>query len=172
MPSRYDESILKSLRRISRAIDVHSRKLANTYNLTAPQLVCLREIHVQGPLSPSTLSVAVSLSQPTVTGILDRLEKRTLIKRVRQTTDKRRVNIELTPTGLELVTRAPIPLHEKFAERLSALDEAEQRRIHLVLEEIVDMMEAEHLDASPVLGAGPVDVAPGDVRDFLDTDKS
>jgi hypothetical protein len=46
---------------------------------------------------------------------------------------------------------SPVPLEERFLERLAALDAEEQARIEEVLERLVQLMGAEDLDASPVL---------------------
>jgi len=170
MDTEHEESILRSLRRITRAIDLHSRQLAKEYKLTAPQLVCLRYLFNNGKSMPSMLAREVALSQATVTGILDRLEARELVTRQRDTADKRRVIVALTGEAREVVVTAPLPLQQRFAARLRGLPEAEQHRIAGVLDEIVEMMEAEDLEASPVLSAGPIAAEPSDVADFLEGD--
>jgi len=167
MPSRFDDSILRSLRRITRAIDLHSRNLANSHKLTGPQLVCLRHLARHATTTPSKLARSVSLSQATITGILDRLEKRGLITRDRDKKDRRRVNLALTGKGRDLLIDAPMPLHQSFAKRLAELPEVEQERIDSVLREIVEMMEAEDLEAAPVLSAGLMTAEANDVAAFL-----
>jgi DNA-binding MarR family transcriptional regulator len=59
-----------------------------------------------GPLSPSALSGALLVATGTMTGRLDRLEKLELIRRVPHPTDRRALEIELTPHGRELVDQA------------------------------------------------------------------
>ena len=168
MTSHYDDSILRSLRRITRAIDLYSKKLAANHQLTGPQLVCLRVLAQIDQMSPSELSKQISLSQATVTGILDRLERRELLTRQRSSIDKRRVHIKLTPAGQKLVNSAPTPLHQRFAQQLAELPKDKQFTIDQVLAQVVEMMEAEELDAAPMLAAGPVGVEPTEVVDFLD----
>jgi DNA-binding MarR family transcriptional regulator len=158
----YDESILRSLRKITRAIDVYSRRLASRFRLTGPQLVCIRHLAASGPIAPSTLAAAVSLSHPTVTGILDRLERRELITRTRLKSDKRRVLVELTHEGMQLASASPTPLHQRFAKRLSTLPREEQAKIDAVLRNVVEMMEAEDIEMQPFSSAGPIDEQPGD----------
>lgn len=167
MPSRFDDSILRSLRRITRAIDLHSRHLANIHRLTGPQLVCLRHLARHGTTTPSKLAKSVSLSQATITGILDRLENRKLITRERDKKDRRRVNLTLTKEGRDLLIDAPMPLHQTFANRLAELPEAQQESIDRVLRNIVEMMEAEDLEAAPVLSAGLMTAEANDVAAFL-----
>ncbi len=131
--------------------NLHSKHLASTFGLTGPQLVCLRVIGRRGHLTPSELAQEVSLSKPTVTGIVDRLVTRQLLVRERTSKDRRLVTVRLTPAGEDLIAAAPSPLQERFAERLAALEEAERETISDVLEKIVRMMDGEDLAAAPVL---------------------
>ncbi|MBW3567033.1 MAG: MarR family transcriptional regulator [Proteobacteria bacterium] len=146
----HDDRILGSLRRIIRAVDLYSRYLALRYSLTGPQLVCVRHLLRHGPMAPGTLARRISLSPATITGIIDRLEKRGLVTRERSTDDKRKVEIALTDDGRELAKQMPPPLHETFSRRLDALPLEEREEIDRVLAKIVDMMEAHDFAASPL----------------------
>jgi DNA-binding MarR family transcriptional regulator len=151
MDATYDDSILNSLRRITRAIDVYSRKLAATYKLTVPQLVCLRFLDRMGPHTPSELAREASLSQATVTGILDRLEARGLVERRRDNKDRRRVSLHLTEEGRLLSQAAPKPLQELFAARLAELPAEEQAGIDRILRQVAEMMGADQWKESASL---------------------
>jgi DNA-binding MarR family transcriptional regulator len=166
--SRYEDSILRSLRRIARSVDLHSRQLARKHELTGPQLVCLRQIQREAITTPSALARAIHLSQGTVTGILDRLEGRNLVSRERSRHDKRHVLLRLTETGEELVARAPSPLHEQLSGRLAALPEGEQASIDWILQRLVTLMEADAEDVAPMLASGPALAGPQAVADFLE----
>jgi nicotinamidase-related amidase len=48
----------------------------------------------------------------------------------------------------------PWPLQERFAERLAALPEDRQAAIDKALHQVVEMMEAQEIDAWPIVGAG------------------
>lgn len=144
-----EERILRLLRRISRAVDVHSRQLSVQQGLTGPQLVCLRELRGSGRMTPSDLARKVSVSQATVTGILDRLESRGLVQRERNPDDKRRVFVWLTERGQEAVSVAPQPLQARFARRLASVPFDEQERIERMLERIVEMMEVDEALGPP-----------------------
>jgi len=172
MATQFDENILRSLRRISRAIDLYSRKLAGRYKLTGPQLVCLRQLAGAEEMTSGELAAEVALSQATVTGILDRLEARELIGRRRDSRDRRRVMVTITGAGRRLVESAPPPLHNVFSERLAGLPESDQADIDRVLARVVDMMEAEELDAAPLMTAGPTTAVAGEVVEFLTTEQN
>lgn len=169
MADDLEESILRSLRKVSRAIDLHSRRLVATVHLTGPQLVCLRELRESGAMTPSELARAVSLSNATITGILTRLEQRGLVTRERCTSDRRRVFVAMTEAGRKLVERAPSPLQERFVSALHDLPMANRTIIDVVLKQIVDMMDAGDLDASPVLATGPLLAEPEHVEDLLES---
>ena len=150
------EGILRSLRRITRAIDLHSRHLAHTFGLTGPQLVCLRSVGARGKMTPSELAKEVSLSQATITGIIDRLAARQLVARERSTNDRRLVSVVISAAGRALIDQAPSPLQERFAGRLSELSMAEQENIKDTLARIVRMMDGEDISAAPVLSTSSV----------------
>lgn len=157
MDATYDESILNSLRRITRAIDVYSRKLAATYKITAPQLVCLRYLDRHGPHTPSELAREAALSQATVTGVLDRLEAHGLVERRRDNKDRRKVSIHPTEEGRRLSQAAPTPLQELFAARLAELPDEEQAGIDHILRQVAQMMGADQWKETslPEINGGP-----------------
>jgi DNA-binding MarR family transcriptional regulator len=93
----------------------------------------------------------VQLSAPTVSRILDRLEKNGYAVRERRSADRRKVCISLTDEGWNRVEHLPAPLHEQFLQRLERLDPLERLGLQKALERIVELMDAEGIDASPVL---------------------
>jgi len=166
--SSFEDDVLRSLRRISRAVDLHSRRLASVHKLTGPQLVCLRQVLKEEGTTPGALARAVSLSQPTVTGIVDRLADRGLLDRRRDANDRRRVLLSPTDAGRDLAQRAPSPLQDLLATNLARLAETDQRRISEMLQQVVRMMEADYIDASPVFATGPMSGSPEQVLNLLD----
>lgn len=166
--TQYEEEILRSLRRITRAIDLYSRELASGFGLTGPQLVCLRTLAAMEACTPSRLAREVDLSQATITGIVDRLEAQGLVRRQRDKRDRRKVSVHVTDAGRALLERAPSPLHSRFLKRLSELPEPERQAIRSTLELVVTMMDAEELDAAPLLTTGPVSVSADQVTTLLD----
>lgn len=147
----YGIRILKSLRRIIRAVSIHSKKLDSEFNITAPQMICLYSLSSRDGITLSDLSLDVSLGQSTVNGIVDRLETKKLVKRERSFTDRRKVHLHITEAGRDIVKSAPSLLQERFTNSLMGLQELEQAAIALSLERVVTLMEAENLDASPNL---------------------
>lgn len=134
--------VLGTLRQIIRAIDLHSRHLSKSFGLTGPQLVIVRELHREGALTIGELARRVSLSQATVTTIIDRLEGRSIVTRTRDVTDKRRVYVSATERAAELLEAHPNPLQDSFSRRFEALAPWEQTLILSSIQRVADMMNA------------------------------
>jgi len=148
------DDVLVSLRRIIRATDLHSRRLGKQTGLTTPQLVVMRAIAGPGSSTVSAISREVSLSQATVTNILNRLQSHNLVRRKRSKEDRRRVDVSLTAAGNKLLDRAPEPLQEDFLLHFGALELWEQHHIVAALQRVAYMMDAESIDAAPMLAPG------------------
>jgi len=157
----FDLWIFRSLRRIMRAVDIHSSKLSAEFMVTGPQLLCLQMLHDDGPLTTSALAKLVHLSNSTVVGILDRLEQKEWIARERSTGDRRVVLVNITASGEEFLKEAPGLLQDRLAAGLRALPEQEQRAIAQSLDKIVELLEMGHQEVAPLLESGPI-IEPGD----------
>lgn len=140
--------VLKSLRRIIRAVDIHSKKLSQEYEITAPQMICLYSLQKNGPLTQSALAQDVDMGMSTVNGVIDRLHTKGWIKRKRDESDRRKVFLELSESGKIHANEAPALLQDKLSEALQALPELEQAAIVLSLERVVELMGVGHLEAS------------------------
>lgn len=152
----FDLQILQALRQIIRSIDIHSRKLKMTYNTTTPQLICLGIIKEHGSSTVTRIANQAYLSTSTVVGILDRLEKESLILRERDVNDRRLWNVTLTEKGEAFLKQVPSPLHDGLLNALQNLPEYEQANITASLLRIVNLMGAESVEAAPILEAAQI----------------
>ena len=154
---QYCKDLLVSLRKITQAVDMHSRQLKREFGLTVPQLVILQEVSLHQQISVTELARSVSLSQATVTDIVNRLVTNGFITKERSDRDKRRVMI--TPLGKchEILEKAPPPLQETFTGEFANLEHWEQLMLMSALNRIVSLMSAEKIDAAPILATGPID---------------
>lgn len=150
------EQLLISLRRVIRAIDLHSRQLNKQSGLTGPQLMVMQKIaQLDAPLAKQ-VAQEITLSAATVTTIINRLESRGLVNRQRSESDKRKVHLYLSDSGQAILDDAPKPLQDHFIKRYQNLDEWEQSQLLSSIERIASMMNAEDLDAAPVLLVGKI----------------
>lgn len=154
------DDILISLRRIMRAADLHSQKLLRESGLTTPQFLVLQGIAREGSPSTSAIARHVVVSQATATRIIDRLVRDGLVLREKCSVDKRVVNVTLTDLGRERLAVAPPPLQAEFRQRFIELESWEQSMLKSSLLRIAKMMDAEKIDAAPILQPGAIDEPP------------
>jgi DNA-binding MarR family transcriptional regulator len=132
--------IIMRLRQIMQEMSKHSKLILEKYKISTPQLICLNEVFQHGPISIGALTKIVFLNNSTVTGIVDRLEKRELVKRIRVSKDRRQVHVEITDQGIAFINEAPKPIQDQFMDRLLTLDEDKIGLILWSLEMLVDML--------------------------------
>jgi DNA-binding MarR family transcriptional regulator len=163
-----EDQVIVALRRITRAIDLHSRTLVEKHGLTVPQLAALQAVGKLRGTTISGVAEAIHLSAATVTGILNRLERRGLVKRCRDGRDRRNVVVELTDGGAELLSAAPSLLQDRFRRGLGSLRLWEQTQLLASLQRIAAMMDAESIEADPTLAPETVTASAEDVSAYLD----
>ncbi|MDL2286074.1 MarR family transcriptional regulator [Desulfococcaceae bacterium OttesenSCG-928-F15] len=135
--------VLSAIRRISHAVHQHSCHLERDYGLTGPQLIILEEIARHDKIAVTELARSISLSQATVTGVLQRLEKQGLVTRIRGLADKRTTILSITDKGKILLEEAPPLLQETFVRGFGDLPSWEQLMILSSLQHIVHLMRAD-----------------------------
>ena len=145
------QELLIALRKVIRAIGLHSKHLNKTSGLTSPQFIIMQEIDKASGVNSSQVAKNVNLSAATVTNIIDRLESKNLVSRVRNTQDKRKVSLYLTENGKALLLKAPQALQEHFIENFANLAQWEQSQLLSSVERLADMMNANEIDAAPLL---------------------
>lgn len=155
------QTALVALRQILRATESNVRSLAAFSGLTASQLLTLQVLKKQGETLAGDLARAAQLRQATMSALLDKLQGRGFIVRRRSDSDKRRVWISITREGEEMLSGAPDLLQDMFLERFNKLAEWEQSFLIAALERISSLLDAEQIDASPLLHIGAVNQAPG-----------
>lgn len=141
MEENISMQIMMRLRQIIQEMSRHSKQLQEKYNITLPQLICLKEVADHGPIAIGALTQIVFINNSTVTGIIDRLEKRKLVQRVRISQDRRQVHVEITRAGLKFLEDAPTPIHHRFMEKLEKMKAKDVSMLLWGLELLVDMLD-------------------------------
>lgn len=155
MDSRLTSALI-AIRRIVRAAEFAARDIARASGLTPSQLLVLQLVNRQGKLSAGGIAEAARLSQATVTALLDKLEQRALLVRRRAENDRRRVDVELTAAGREALQGTPDLLQDRFAARFEQLADWEKASLVASLERVAVLLDADTIDASPILDVGPL----------------
>jgi len=149
-----NESVIKdivgSLRKLVRAVSLDSQKMSRQFGLTGPQSVVLRLLLNNGSMSSADLSRLMYVTPSNMTGIIDRLEKKGLIERMRKEGDRRVTLILLTDTGKKLGAGIPDPIEKKFINQLADLELEHVQLLAMAMNQILNLIDAEDIDAEPL----------------------
>jgi DNA-binding MarR family transcriptional regulator len=157
----YDR-LLVALRRIVRMTDLNAKRLAKQTGLTPPQLLILQSIQQIEDATIGGVAKDVNLTQATITSIVDRLEHSNLVVRSKSAADRRKVHVSLTDTGRDLLQNAPLTLQHLLRNRFEKIEDWEKSFLVAALDRMAVLLEADQLDASPILYLGSVVNVEGD----------
>jgi len=135
------KEVIFSIRRLMQAGEMYTKELGKKYQVSAPQLYCLLTLNDHGPLPPSQIARHILVKSSTVTGIVDRLEQKGLVQRVRNSRDRRVINIELTEKGRALARNAPPPIQRTIMDGLKRVSDGQLTEITRGLKLLTDMMD-------------------------------
>jgi DNA-binding MarR family transcriptional regulator len=145
-PQNLVRDIIYQIRRLMQAGELFTKELNKTYQVSAPQLHCLLALHENGPLPPSQIARHIMVKSSTVTGIIDRLEQKGFVERLRNSPDRRVITIQLTEAGKELAHNAPPPIQHKIVDGIKKLPEGEIKQIILSLSKLTHMLDVYDLE--------------------------
>ncbi|WP_425051513.1 MarR family winged helix-turn-helix transcriptional regulator [Psychromarinibacter sp. S121] len=154
---RTDQSLI-ALRRILRATELYERTLAQAAGLTPAQLRVLQLVAggKNAGVTPKELASRMGVSQATVTALVDKLVARGMVTRYRSEADRRQTDVVITDAGRAAVDTAPDALQQRFVKSFESLKDWEQAQLISSLERVASMLDAEEMDASPVLTFGEI----------------
>lgn len=151
VPGRPDsiQQAIYLIRKLMQSGAYYTKELNKKYNVSAPQIACLLALREEGPMPLSQIARKVMVNSSTLTGIIDRLELKGLVARMRTSVDRRIITIELTEEGRTLAANAPPPIQMKIVEGLKQLDEQEREQIVQALSKLAGMIDAQDLGPAP-----------------------
>jgi DNA-binding MarR family transcriptional regulator len=135
------KDIVESIRRLVRAEYLDSQKMSKQYGLTGPQSLVLRLLIKKGALSSADLSRQMYVTPANITGIIDRLEKKGLVERIRQQSDRRVALITLTQSGQKLGKTIPDPIEKKIVNQLSDLEPENLQIFAMTMNQILNLID-------------------------------
>ncbi|WP_319499424.1 MarR family transcriptional regulator [uncultured Draconibacterium sp.] len=145
--------ILIKIRKIVRSVDIESKKIQKEHGVSIPQVLCLNFLRESDnyQTTQGELRKFLNLNPSTVSGIINRLEKKGYLARLPKSGDKRVVNIALTSSGDDLLSAMPSLLHEQLSEKLLQLSEEEFDVVEAGLNTLVKILDIEKVEASPLI---------------------
>ena len=142
--------ILSKIRVIVHTINLESKKIEKELGISIPQLLCIHHLNnaPEYKLSQKELCQKLSLNSSTISGIIDRLERKALVARLPKRGDKRISFISLTAKGHSLSKTAPDLLEQKLSKKLSKASHAEKERINDALNLLTSFLDIKDVDIS------------------------
>ena len=139
MPDRAFIALQKAADKLAQ----QAEQLVKANGLTGAQYNVLRILRGAEPdgLACSTISERMISHDPDMTRLLDRMEKRDLITRQRQTDDRRVVKTRITGGGLELLKQLDHPIRELHKKQFAHMGNARVKELADLLEEIGEQRE-------------------------------
>jgi len=144
--SDHTKQIIFSIRRLIQASELYTKELNKKYQISAAQLNCILTLYEYGPLPPSKIADHMMVKSSTVTGVVDRLEKKGLAERMRNSPDRRVITIQLTEEGKELAENAPPPIQQKIIDGLKNIGNAKKEQIVRSLNILTNMLDVQDLE--------------------------
>ncbi|OCA92364.1 MarR family winged helix-turn-helix transcriptional regulator [Pseudobacillus wudalianchiensis] len=95
--------IEKELRYINGIIKQKGREILSDYKITPPQFIALQWLFEEGDMTIGELSTKMFLAFSTTTDLIDRMERNSLVERVKDTNDRRIVRIHLLKEGASMI---------------------------------------------------------------------
>ena len=154
------EDALIAIRQIQRRIEQASKKLASQAGLTPSQLLVMQILKERGETSAGEVSQLTQLKHATITSLVDKLVAKGMLARRRCDEDRRRVWLMLLPDGDKAITDAPDLLQDTFQQRFQALPDWNQSMLVSTLERVAALLDAEDMEAAPILDVGALDERP------------
>lgn len=117
-----EEAAFVSLLRTTDMLSRHLTQVLKAEDLSQTQYNVLRILRgAPDGLACGEIGNRMITRDPDITRLLDRLEKRGLISRRRETKDRRMVLTRITPTGLEVLERLDKPVQDAHRKQLGHL---------------------------------------------------
>ncbi len=134
-----------NLRRLFQVVNKQSKHEALESGLTGPQLWALKALSEETAhsVTVSMLADQMYVNTSTVVRILDVLEEKSFVQRVRSLHDRRLVHVSLTPNGRSIINRAPDVGQNMLMKGLKMLSENKLNNIANGLSQLVNILDSE-----------------------------
>lgn len=161
---RTEASVAYLMRRVITSISQTADRRFEALGLTNAQWVPLLKLHLGQAGTVAELARECTADAGAMTRLLDRLEAKGLIRRVRSTEDRRVVNLELTDDGVRAAERIPGVLCEVQNEHLAGFAKSEWQALKTYLSRMLDngLALQARIDAEAPPGGQSIDEAKND----------
>jgi DNA-binding MarR family transcriptional regulator len=129
--------LLFSLGRLHSLRDPLASSCERMEELTAPQIHALVWLGQDGTLTMGELARRLGITEKTVTGVVDRLEREGHVQRERSPEDRRVIRCRLTVSGARLHRKLDRTVLQGLGRMLEHLDATDRRALFRILEKLI-----------------------------------
>jgi DNA-binding MarR family transcriptional regulator len=142
MPREPFLATLRELARCFQAFESHSAAHIRTLGLTPPQFDIVATLGNTAGMSFKELGEKTLITKGTLTGVVDRLEARGIVRRVGSDADRRSTNVELTDAGVTLFDAAFPQVVTRTKQVFDTLGESERLALEASLRRLREAFES------------------------------
>jgi MarR family transcriptional regulator, lower aerobic nicotinate degradation pathway regulator len=125
---------LNAVRSIVRALRINTRAIELKMGISLAQLFVLQQLAERPAESLNELAERTATHQSSVSVVVRRLVDRGLVSRTPSPADKRRIEIDVTSAGRELLAGAPVTIQMRLMAALSEMNRDDQDALADLLE--------------------------------------
>ncbi|MDE2371943.1 MAG: MarR family transcriptional regulator [Burkholderiales bacterium] len=151
-PAEAATRVLRRFRVVFNAVKTHFQQVEKAAGIGGAQLWALSLIRDHGGIGVGELAKAMDVHQSTASNLVKVLIDRELVAATKDGVDKRKVQLQLRPSGLRLLDRAPGPFAGLLPQALEALDAETLRRLDQDLARLIALLDADPEAARIPLG--------------------
>jgi len=145
------ERSMNAVRSIVRALRINTRAIELKMGISLAQLFVLQQLAERAADSLNDLAERTATHQSSVSVVVRRLVERGYVTRTSSSTDKRRIEIGLTPEGRKLLEDAPSTIQTQLVAALRQMSRNDQDSLAELLERWLTTAKID-LAAPPMLG--------------------
>lgn len=131
-----EAQVLKLYTQLMRATNTVTEKMHKhllAHKLSISQFGVIEALYHLGPLYQKEIGKKILKTSGNITLVIDNLEKRGLVTREKDPSDRRRMTVKMTKSGYELIEKI-LPVHSKIAQRVfSVLEPKGQQSLSKIL---------------------------------------
>jgi len=139
-------NLIASIQELVRTAYIYPLQKSKACDLTLSQNRVVKNLAVNGPLSSADLSRKLFVTPSNITGIIDRLEKKKIVERIRKKEDRRVYLISLTEKGKKIGEFLPDPYEQKIGADLKKLQPERVEELAQAVRQIINLIEEKHAD--------------------------
>lgn len=114
------------LMRAAESVTGRVHRVLSAPRLTISQFGVLEALYHKGPLCQKDIAAKILKSTGNITLVIDNLEKQALVRRERDSEDRRYLTVHLTESGSALIARVFADIEAAIIAEMSSLSDSEQ----------------------------------------------